>query len=130
MTKCNCIAMLEGLKSSRHNGYLRVNGGKYRRKYQHRAVIEILNEKGPLRQVLPPDYKVHHQNGDATDNRPCNLVVCPKEFNPPGNGWVRNPLGQFTTTKVWGDLQREGDGVPDWVTEDGGEIVDGETVTE
>lgn len=56
-----------------HTGYVyvKING---KRIAQHRLVVEKAMGKS-----LPPGAIIHHLNGDKSDNRPCNLVVCPSE---------------------------------------------------
>lgn len=43
-----------------------------KRTYEHVAIAERL-----LGYPLPPKAEVHHFNEDRTDNRSCNLVICP-----------------------------------------------------
>lgn len=45
---------------------------KFVRIAEHRLVVERA-----LGKALPPGAIVHHVNSDPSDNRPCNLVVCP-----------------------------------------------------
>ena len=60
------------------NGYVVVSAKKHPtsdakgRIYEHRYVVERIRGK-----ALPKRAQVHHVNGDPTDNRPSNLVVCP-----------------------------------------------------
>ena len=62
-----------GEGTQRPDGYKIVSGagGKFRAR-EHRVIAEKA-----LGKPLPKGSVVHHLNGDPSDNRPCNLVVCP-----------------------------------------------------
>lgn len=61
----------KGSWSKTATGYLE-NGSNGEKTQLHRYLAELAVGK-PLRAGV----EVHHLNGDGTDNRPCNLVVCP-----------------------------------------------------
>lgn len=63
----------DGKGTISQNGYRVFSEGGKKIK-EHRRVAEIA-----LGKPLPPNAVVHHVNGDRTDNRPCNLVICPDE---------------------------------------------------
>lgn len=57
------------------NGYRKLsvkNGVDHVQQYEHILIIERI-----LGRVLPPGAEIHHVNEIKTDNRNCNLVVCP-----------------------------------------------------
>jgi len=60
-----------GQGSQRDDGYrIRIVDGV--RRYAHIAIAERA-----LGRALPRGAEVHHVNGDPSDNRPDNLVICP-----------------------------------------------------
>jgi HNH endonuclease len=61
----------KGSWSKTKQGYLE-NGSNGEKTQLHRYKAELA-----LGKPLPDGAEVHHLNGDRTDNRPCNLVVCP-----------------------------------------------------
>jgi hypothetical protein len=61
----------KGSWSKTAQGYLE-NGSNGENTLLHRYLAEKA-----LGKPLPPKAEVHHFNGDGTDNRSCNLIVCP-----------------------------------------------------
>lgn len=59
-----------GAGHQRSDGYRLVTLGN--RRYEHIALAERA-----LGRRLPPGAQVHHVNGDPSDNRHSNLVICP-----------------------------------------------------
>ena len=53
-------------------GYARQPDGEGGRRFEHVLIAEAV-----LGRPLPNGAEVHHVNGDGSDNRPGNLVICP-----------------------------------------------------
>lgn len=73
----NGVAMDAPPKRARGSGHSRKDGyrlltGDGTRAYEHIVIAERA-----LGHKLPPRAEVHHINGDPSDNRPANLVICP-----------------------------------------------------
>lgn len=64
---------LDGEGHLNQNGYI-IHTRNKERKREHREVAEKA-----LGKPLPKGSVVHYLNGIRTDNRPCNLVICPSE---------------------------------------------------
>lgn len=65
-----------GGKTKTRRGYIHVRMGNDTRQYEHRAIAErILGRKLSFNEV------VHHVNGDKSDNRNCNLLICGRGYH-------------------------------------------------
>lgn len=57
-------------------GYVRINAGPDRKKYEHRVVIEKLDREGLCHLQKPlEEAKVHHIDGNKSHNCPQNLLI-------------------------------------------------------
>ncbi len=66
----------KGGKSLCKMGYYRVWASKGRRTLEHRVIAE-----GALGRKLKSNEIVHHINGDTSDNRNKNLLICDKSYH-------------------------------------------------
>lgn len=96
MNKClkRVLGMVVSTVYVNAKGYYRINGGKYRKQYLHRAVWEIVAGK-----KLPDGWHVHHQDFDKTHCCPENLIAMPPELNPAGNCLCRCPYTGIYLTR-------------------------------
>ena len=65
----------------RWNGYVEIffNGKHHRKNCRGRVMEHILVVESAMGKELKWPNRVHHINGDRSDNRNCNLVVCEDE---------------------------------------------------
>lgn len=61
---------------ARDKGYLMISLGGQKRAAEHTLIAERA-----LGRSLRKDELVHHVNGEKTDNRPSNLVVCTRKYH-------------------------------------------------
>lgn len=103
-----------GEKNPRWSGGRSVSSGGYVRRYtpghpradrSGRVLEHILVAEKALGKMLPPGTEVHHVNGDKSDNRNSNLVVCP-------DGGYHQLLEVRTLRFLWAFYQRQKENAP------------------
>lgn len=58
------------------NGYIAVSVGQDRKKYEHQVIAALA-----LGRPLKKGEVVHHVNGNKTDNRNSNLIICSSSYH-------------------------------------------------
>ena len=85
----------KGGRTITHAGYISICIGNGKRRLEHILIAEKI-----LGRPLKKDECVHHVNGDKTDNRNKNLVICTKSYHR----WLECRMANLYKKEHFGDL--------------------------